>query len=307
VVALSGLLVTGATGEIGGALIERLGAWPEVRVLSRRPRRDDGGPVRWVQGDLADADSLARACSGVATVLHMAAVTHSRRAGDYLAVNVDGTARLLHAAEAAGAGRFVHLSTRAIGAAGGAYSHSKELAERAVRAAAVPWVILRPAEVYGGGGDAVAALARALGARRVVPILGDGSYRLSPVYVDDVIDAVVAALDAPAAVGRTYVLAGPDEMTYLELVERLEEALGLPRRRRVHVPLAAARLLIFAASRLGVGGYVPDQIPRLLLDKSSDSAAAVRDLGFAPRSLAEGLRGLKTESPSNSPFSKGRG
>ncbi len=286
------LLVTGATGEIGGALIERLTERWEVRVLSRRSRLDGNGSMRWVRGDLADVDSLRRACEGAKTVLHMAAVTHSRSSDDYLRVNVDGTERLLRAAEAAGAGRFVHLSTRAIGATGGGYSHSKELAERQVKAAEVPWVILRPAEVYGGGGDPILALAQTLRARPFVPILGDGSYRLSPVYVDDVVDSIVAALACREAPGRTYVLAGPEEMTYLELVGRLEEILDLPRRWRLHIPLAAARLAIRAASLLGVGGYVPDQIPRLLLEKSSDNSAAVRDLGFAPRSLEEGLKAL---------------
>ncbi|MEE8524357.1 MAG: NAD-dependent epimerase/dehydratase family protein [Thermoanaerobaculia bacterium] len=289
------LLVTGATGEIGGSLIERLTARWDVRILSRRSRPNGDAPVavRWVRGDLADGESLVRACQGVEIVLHMAALTHSRRTDDYLKVNVDGTARLLRAARDAGVARFVHLSTRAIGAAGGAYSLSKELAELEVRAVGPPWVILRPAEVYGGGGDPVLTLGRSLRSRPFVPILGDGRYRLSPVYVDDIVDAIVAALDFPRAAGRTYVLAGPEEITYLELVERLEKALGLPRRRRLHIPLAAAKLLIHGASRLGVGGYVPDQIPRLLLAKSSDNSAAVRDLGFSPRSLEEGLKALQ--------------
>ncbi len=282
------LLATGATGEIGGSLLELLAPRGPVRVLTRRPRGAAEG-VTWARGDLRHPESLSRACDGVETVLHMAAVTHARRAADYRAVNVDGTRHLLRAAKAAGVGRFVHLSTRAIGAAGGAYSRSKELAEERVREADLPSVILRPAEVYGGGGDPILALARSLRERPLVPILGDGSYRLSPVHVEDVVGAIVAALDYPVAADRTYVLAGPEEMTYLELVGRLETFLGLPRRRRIHVPVALARIAIGAASTLGLGGYVPDQIPRLLLVKSADSTAAARDLDFSPRTLELGL------------------
>ncbi len=285
------LLVTGATGEIGGTLIERLRPRGTVRVLSRRARQPAAG-VEWVEGDLRDAASLSAACDGVSTVLHMAAVTHARRAADYRTVNVEGTSHLLRAAQKAAVGRFVHLSTRAIGAAGGAYSHSKELAEERVRGADLPSVILRPAEVYGGGGDPILSLARSLAERPFVPILGDGCYRLSPVHVEDVVDAVVGSLDHPGAAGRTYVLAGPEEMTYLELVGRLEGILGLPRRRRIHVPLALARLAIGTASALGLGGYVPDQVPRLLLEKSSDITAAARDLAFSPRTLEEGMAGV---------------
>lgn len=298
------LLVTGAGGEIGGSLVERLRAHglersrsqSGVRLLSRRERPEAGEGVRWVRGELRDAASLREACAGVEIVLHMAALTHARRAAEYFAVNLEGTRNLLDAARQAGVRRFVHVSTRAIGAAGGGYSHSKKLAEDAVRDAGLPWVILRPAEVYGGGGgDPITSLARSLEASSLAPILGDGSYRLSPVHVEDVVGAIVAALDAPGIEGRTYVLAGPEELSYLELVERLERILELPRRRRVHLPVALARWAIRAASLVGVGGYVPDQVPRLLLDKSADNTAAVRDLGYAPRGLESGL-GSKPES-----------
>ena len=289
---LGTVLVTGATGEIGGALLGRLLPRAEVRVLSRRPR-PSSGTARWIAGDLRDPGSLARACDGADRVLHMAALTHSRRRAAYYRVNTDGTANLLRAAADAEVRRFVHVSTRAIGADGGAYSHSKELAERQVEASGLPWVILRPAEVYGGGRDPIAGLARALAERAFAPILGDGGARLSPVHVDDLTPALVAALDRDRAEGQRYVLAGPEEMTYLELVVRLERILGLPPRRRVHVPLAAARLAIGLANLLSVGGYVPDQIPRLLLPKSSDVSAAVRDLGFSPRSLEDGVAALR--------------
>ncbi len=287
----STVLVTGASGEIGGALIQRLAAVAPVRVLSRRPQPSSEDGRRWVRGDLRDPASLARACDGVERVLHMAALTHSRRPADYFTINVEGTANLLHAARDAGIARFVHVSTRAIGAAGGAYSHSKELAEAEVEKAGLPWVILRPSEVYGSGGrDPIQNVARSLEKRSFVPILGDGCYRLSPVHVGDVVAGLIAALDRPETTARRYVLAGPEEMTYLELVERLEKALELPPRRRIHVPVAIAGLAISLASRLGLGGYVPDQIPRLLLAKSCDVTAAVRDLGFSPRKLEDGMR-----------------
>ncbi len=285
------LLVTGAGGEIGGSLIERLAPAAEVRVLSRRPRPSSDDVVRWVEGDLRDPASLSRACEGVELVLHMAALTHSRRPADYFTINVEGTANLLRAVRDTGIARFVHVSTRAIGVAGGAYSHSKELAERAVEAADLPWVILRPSEVYGGTGkDPVLQIASSLEQRSFVPILGDGSYRLSPVHIGDVVTALIEALDRPDVVGRKYLLAGPEEMTYLELVERLEQVLELPARRRIHVPIAIAKLAITLASRLGLGGYVPDQIPRLLVAKSCDISAAFRDLDFSPRTLDDGLK-----------------
>ncbi len=282
------LLVTGASGGIGQVLIQRLARRGELRLLSRQPR--EGAHGRWVGGDLREPSGLDAALEGVDVVLHLAALTHSARPREYFAVNAEGTRNLIAAAERAGVRRFVHVSTRALGRAGGAYSHSKELAEEVVQRSSLPWVVLRPAEVYGvPGRDPVLALARSLERQRFVLLLGDGSHRLSPVFAGDLVPALESALDETAALGRSYVLAGPEELSYLELVERCERVLGLAPRTRIHVPLFVARAVVAAASRIGRGPYVPDQLPRLALEKCCDISPARRDLGFAPRPLEERL------------------
>jgi NADH dehydrogenase len=165
------------------------------------------------------------------------------------------------------------------------------LAEERVRSASVPWVIFRPAEVFGGGGrDPILALVETVRTQTFVPILGDGSYELSPVHVDDVVAAVVRSLDVARAIGSVYTLAGAEAMSYLRLVERIERFLGLPRPRvRVRVPVALARLVVSLNAALGRAGLVRDQIPRLLLPKSADSSRAARDLGYEPVVLEKGL------------------
>ena len=284
------VLVTGATGEIGQPLLDQLERSRVVRVLSRRPPPNGERATEWVQGDVNDPETLVRACEGADPVLHMAAVTHARRTADYFRVNITGTANLIDAARRAGVHRLVFVSSRAIGAAGGAYCHSKELAESIVRKSGLEWVIHRPAEVYGiGTGDPIYSLVSSLRSRSWVPIPGDGSARLSPVHVADVTDAIIASLDRPAAAGKTYVLAGPEEMTYLELVSRLESLLQLSSRRRMHIPFPVMKLSARTMGRFAPGGLVPDQIPRLLLAKSTDNSAAIHDLGFAPGRLEERL------------------
>ena len=284
------VLVTGATGEVGRPLLGQLERSRVVRVLSRQPPANGATATEWIRGDLSDPETLVRACEGADPVLHMAAVTHARRTADYFRINVTGTANLIDAARRAGVRRFIFVSSRAIGAAGGAYCSSKELAESIVRSSGLDWVIHRPAEVYGiGTGDPIYPLVSSLRARSWVPIPGDGSYRLSPVHVADVTDAIVESIGSPAAHGRTYMLAGPEEMTYLELVCRLESLLRLSPRRRIHIPLAVVKLAAHAMGRFAPGGIVPDQIPRLLLAKSTDNSAATQDLGFAPGRLEERL------------------
>lgn len=302
------LLVTGATGDLGLRLLHDLAARGEpVRATTRNESPPPSSPawsrehtVEWVRADLGDPAALRAACRGVRAVVHMAAMTHAPTASTYYSVNVGGTENLLAAAEQAKVELFVHISTRAIGAAAGAYGHSKLLAEERVRSSACAWVIVRPAEVYGTGGrDPVLSLARSLRHKSFVPILGDGSYGLCPVHVQDAVDAIVRAVDRKEARGGTYVLAGPEAVSYLELIERIEAMLALPRRRRIHIPVPIARFVFALTGRLGVGPYVSDQIPRLLAAKSTDSRLAIQDLDFRPRTLEVGLAPLLREPASD--------
>lgn len=286
------ILITGASGEIGVPLIARLKERQhEVHAMSRLERPEYNGSVRWIRADICDPKSLERACRcEPQIVVHMAAATHSARTENYYDVNVQGTSNLIDALSTVTPSRFIYMSTRAIGYPGGAYAESKEKAEQVVRRSGLQWTILRPAEVYGSGGnDPILSLASDLRRRRFVPILGDGSYKLCPVLAEDVAEALIRAVEFVPESNMTYVLAGPQDFTYLELVRELERLQGLPRRTQVRVPITVAKTLISGLALLGVGRFVPDQIPRLLLDKSNDSSAAKRDLQFEPKSLKYSL------------------
>ena len=196
------ILVTGASSAIGARVVEQLrGQSRPVRCLVRR--RPVANVDECVQGDLAESSTLDAAVEGAEVVLHLAAVTHARRPRDYVETNVDGTQRLLDAAARHGVRRFVHVSTRAVSDAGGAYSVSKHMAEHAVRDARVEHTIVRLSEMYGGAGaegiDQVVARARRGAA---IPVVGDGADRVCPMHVDDAVAALAGAVAVPAASGR---------------------------------------------------------------------------------------------------------
>jgi NADH dehydrogenase len=296
-VSVPGVLITGP-GKLGRPLAARLAAAGlGGRVLSRRPQ-PAGLPSGWeaVAGDVTRPETLAPHLAGIGAVLHLAAVTHAADAELYDRTNRGGTANLLAAAAAAGVARFVHVSTRAIDPAGGAYSRSKAAAERLVAAAPLAWTILRPAEVYGaGGGEGIDRLIA--GVRRgplvpLVPIIAGGRARVAPLYLDDAVEGIAQALLRDAAAGRAYTLAGPQEMTYGELVARVARHYRL-RRLPVPVPAALVAGVAGAMRRLGLAPpIVPDQIPRLLVPKPSDIGPARADLGFDPRPLEAGLAAM---------------
>ena len=236
-----------------------------------------------------DLESLYKACDGVDAVLHMAGITRARSSDRYQEVNLGGTRNLIAASEKMGIKRLVYFSTRAIGSEGGGYSFSKELAEREIKASKVKWVILRLSEVYGTGNDPITKIDKWLKNWPFVPIIGDGSYRLNPVHVNDVVIATIRALSVQGIEGRTYTIAGPEEMTYLDLIASIEAVRGLPRRTRIKVPLSLAIIFIAILSYLRVGETVPDQIPRLLLPKAGDISPAAHDLDFTPGRLTDRL------------------
>lgn len=244
--------VTGATGFIGGRLVDTLvEAGHTVRVLVRNP---DGARhlalpgVELVRGDLGDAASLEEGLSGAAWVFHCAGLV-----GDWLRpeeaqrVNVDGTRALLAAGAAAGVQRVVHLSSLAVYGLGqhrgtdewaplrygaDAYIDSKIDAERMVRVAAdrdgLPVVVVRPGFIYGPGDlRFLPKLLDALG-RRQFAYVGDGSKLLNLSYVDDVARAMCLAAGEPKAAGEAYNLTDGTATSLRDFVAGLCRALGIP-------------------------------------------------------------------------------
>lgn len=233
--------VTGATGFLGRAVLRALAAREvDVRALVRRASPAPQG-VEVVDGDLSDQAALDALVNGAGAVLHLAALMGSSDEGALETVNVTGTRNVLQAAERAGVGRFVLISSVAAGRPDhGAYSRSKSRGEDVVRAGAVPWVIVRPPVMIGPGSQVESAL-RGLGRLPVVPVISGGA-PLRPVPVDDAAQACLeAALSADAS--GTWTLAGED-MSFMTLSRRILTELGSRAR---PVPLPGKLALVIAA------------------------------------------------------------
>ena len=161
-------------------------------------------------------------------------------------------------------------------------------AEELVRASPMGWTVLRPAEVYGAGSEGLNGLIERVREGHWVPVIGDGRARLAPVFIEDVVLGFAAAIEREPR-GETLILAGPEELTYRELVTRLGRHFGR-RPRILPVPLPLARLAaLLLATLLRRPPLTRDQIPRLLSPKPYDIEEARVVLGFSPRSLEEGL------------------
>src|SRR4051794_28418163 len=233
------LLLTGATGLVGSAVLRRLtAARTPVRCLVRDPRRLGAERVR-VQialGDLADPPSFRNALRGVTTVVHLAAAIRDQPRGSIEELNGIATWRMVQAAEAAGVRRFVFFSALSATAHDRTrFLRAKALAEEAVTASDLDHVVVAPSIVYAPG-DVFMTLLSRMALAPVVPVSGSGRARYQPIWAQDVADCVMALVgDDPPPDQRRYELAGPDTYDYTEITRLLLRAAGRPRR-LVHVP-----------------------------------------------------------------------
>jgi uncharacterized protein YbjT (DUF2867 family) len=291
------VLVTGGTGFVGPKVVHALRARDHaVRALVRdrgRAKTLETWGCELVDGDVTDTGSLRKAVDGVDCVVHLVAMIKGKPA-EFERMMAQGTRDLVTAAEEAGVRRFVLMS--ALGTSEEnrdlvPYFRAKWDEEQAVKASSLEHVIFRPSFVFGKDGGILQTFVRQVRLSPVTAVVGDGTGRLQPIWVDDVAAFFAESLTAAAAGGQTFEIGGPDAVTWNELYDRIRTVLGA-RRATLHMPVSLVRVGATLTDWLPFAPITRDQVKMLIDggDQVCDPAPAIATLGVTPIGLDEQLR-----------------
>jgi uncharacterized protein YbjT (DUF2867 family) len=289
------ILITGATGYIGRHLVARLveqGERPRCLVRSRE-RAATILPVDKIEiavGDTTRLETLAAAVQGIDTIVHTAFITADRKqsAGNhYEATNVQGTANLLKAAQAAGVTRMIELS--GLGTKPdrpGSYMQGRYMAEKMLKESGLQWTIIQPSVLFGKDAPFIKGLSELIRTSPVIPLIGGGGIRFQPIYVEDVVTVIVKVLETPEqSAGKTYIIGGPAYYTFTEIINTL---LRTMHKARLKAPAPIPLVGMGAAMMEAVFPKPPLTRAAMTLftfDNITDLHSVERDFGFTPTSF----------------------
>ncbi|MBL7206062.1 MAG: NAD-dependent epimerase/dehydratase family protein [Candidatus Aenigmarchaeota archaeon] len=274
------ILITGASGFVGSELVKELVKRKKrVRCLLRK-KKDINTEV--VYGDLRDKKSIEDAVKGVDTVIHLGALILGSKE-ELIDVNIKGTKNLVNSVDKNT--KFIFISSIYAGIENSAYGYTKRKGEEAVKAKLNNWVILRPSLIYGKNDFFITRIIRA----RVMPVIGNGRYKNQPVYIKDVVNAIIKVLEKDVK-NKTYNIAGPHALSYNKMLDIISEEFKI-RFLRIHIPFTLINFITKIYKTMFRNTKLPlEQIQNITNDKTADINMAAKDIGYSPISFRQGIR-----------------
>lgn len=286
--------VTGGTGFVGSHLVDRLVAEGHqvTVVVHERPgesySRDD---VTETTGSVDDPASLEKALREADAVYHLVGIIAETRTKTFERTVVGGTLNVVAACQRAGVRRLIYLS--AIGAdenAATKYHRTKYNAEQLVISSGIDYVILRPSVVYGLGDGFVSLLKRLIDRFYFTPVIGSGRYLLQPVYIDDLVSALVQSLTLAEASGEIIEIGGPEKLQYLEILNIIKRVTGKARV-NFHVPMGVMKPVAYLLeSSFKPAPITVDQLTMMEMGNTGDISKMKAIFSIHPVKFEDGLR-----------------
>jgi len=276
------ILVTGATGHTGSYLVRHLvERGSQVRCLVRTQEHDRYLPqsgVEIVRGDFDNPETIRASLDHADALVNVA--------------HIKFASMLIPLCKETGVRRALFMSSTRRYTRYPCISATEVIeGEAALRKSGLDYTILRPSMIYGGPRDNnMTKLVAQVKTRRIFPLFGSGKNLIQPVFVLDLVEAMIHCLEHPDTIGREYILAGPLPMTYRQCLDIIARQLD---KKPLFLPVPLG-LCIFAAKVYEKMTNKPritaEQVQRFGEDKAFDIELAQKEIGFNPRSFEEGIR-----------------
>ncbi|UCE23207.1 MAG: complex I NDUFA9 subunit family protein [Candidatus Zixiibacteriota bacterium] len=288
------IAVTGGTGFVGRNLVNRLLSEGYSVTVTTHKSPATGlieGNISYAEASVGDVDNLRRAFDGALVVYHLVGIIAETKRKTFQMTVVEGTKNVVEACRKSGVKKIIYLSAMGTSAdASTVYHQTKYLAEQAVVSSGLEYVIFRPSVIYGPGDGFVSLLTKMIKASPITPVIGDGRYMLQPVYIDDVVSAMVGALTVRSASGRTIELGGPEKLEYLEILNIIRRVLN-KRQVNLHIPLWVMKPAAFIMEKIVKPAPVTrDQLAMMQMGNTGDIAPMIELFSLSPVKLEDGLR-----------------
>jgi uncharacterized protein YbjT (DUF2867 family) len=288
------ILLTGATGFIGSRLAAALRhAGHDVIATRRRAPRgadaDSDGDSEYVFADFSrdhSSDDWEPRLAGVDAVINAVGIIQERGTQTFDALHTHAPRALFEACSRVGVPRIIQISALGAETALTPYFASKHRADDFLASLPLAWTIFYPSLVYGDDG-ASAKLFRLLASSPLIPLLGDGMQRVQPVHIDDLVAAVVAALDDPSTARQRIPIVGPQPSTMREYLMTLRRSMGLRATWYLPIPLPFVRFVAALASTFRIGLLDRDTLAMLNAGNAADPAPVARLLRRPPRAARQ--------------------
>jgi uncharacterized protein YbjT (DUF2867 family) len=289
------IFIAGATGFVGGNLVDDLLAKDfKLKCLVRSDKAAEAlssRGVEFVRGDITDPASLRGVLQPEDIVVHLVGIIEEKGKGTFQAVHVDGTANLVAESKKAGVRHFFYQS--ALGAdrnSWSGYLRTKEEAEQIVMRSGLSYTIFRPSLIIGPWDGFTKRMAEMIKLSPVLPIPGEGRSKFQPVYIRDWIRCLEMVLDEPEKFRSAYDIGGPEQLTYMEIVETLAAAMGRSKP-AFRIPMGLMKISAsLLAAILSSPPVTSDQLRLLDMDNICDPDAVEKSFGFRPMRYEDALK-----------------
>jgi NADH dehydrogenase len=288
------VFVAGGTGYIGNHVIDQLlKDGHRVRALVRKGSEAKLGSkdIELRYGDIFDPASLNSTLDGCDAVIYLIGLIREfpSKGISFELAHVQGVRHLYNRAKLAGIKRWIQISAQGVKPdTPDGYRRTKYRAEEFIKAQEIDYTILRPSIVFGGETDSTVNFVNTVkniinAAPFIVPIIGNGSYKIQPVHVDDLAKVISMIINRPSTFNKTYSLCGAKSISYNDIVDRITERYKLKKKIKIHVHALLIKTLAKLLQNIESFPVTAEQIDMLLGGNTCSDFYIFDELGIMPK------------------------